>query len=343
MDGDSPPVFHRVHLRVVRPCELFKPHWRQPHAAFPLSRFRLGPPAGPCQYIVNPPSYRRASRWTARDKALAPSSAWRTVLSQPPLQGRERDSRPPCPAAFVHLSPPGRRVSLRPTRSKIAPASLPLLSPGSGVFSSPMRGPAAAEFLSARLPLVVPAASSASAAKSAAVSHSTSRPRCPPEGPRSSAAPPVPTRDVLRISSEAYRWGSSEPLVSALRLSRAGTSASAYRSPSRALTGVSGMPFSPPKRSSAASRTIPQNPEVPTGGPSASPRPAAYRPDSPEPRFCAFSRSSGLRRVPPVGSSPPQPEDSSQAEWSSPKVFSGFPLPSSASSASCCRSSSQPK
>ncbi len=236
--------------------------------------------------MVNPPSYRRASRCTALERARAPSSARRAGLFQPSPQGRGRDSRVSRPGA-PSRPPPLRRAVPAPSRRtgmETPPASPPDFLKEAGPASP------------ARLP---PAAVSAATAASAVSPVPASRLA---EGPSSAVREPVPSPAGPWASSfcrEAAKARTSVP--SSLRGEnpapmppsllgknpapmpppfRAGNSASSPEIPSQWPTGVSQASASPAgRRAFSAAKTVSQAPGAPTRGPPASaPSFAAYRP-----------------------------------------------------------------
>ena len=238
--------------------------------------------------MVNPPSYRRASRCTAVERARAPSSARRAGLFQPSPQGRGRDSRVSRPGAPSRPPPPRRAV---PAPSRRAGMETPPASPPDFLKEAGSASPA-------RLP---PAAvSAASAVRLAAVSPVPASRLA--EGPSSAVREPVPSPAGPWASSfcrEAAKARTSVP--SSLRGEnpapmppsllgenpapmpppfRAGNSASSPEIPSQGPTGVSQAPASPAgRRAFSAAKTVSQAPGAPTRGPPASaPSFAAYRP-----------------------------------------------------------------
>ena len=62
MHRHPPPVLHRADPWIMRPGIFLEPHGRQSHASLPSLN------------TVNPPSYRLASRWKARDTSRGPCS-----------------------------------------------------------------------------------------------------------------------------------------------------------------------------------------------------------------------------------------------------------------------------
>ena len=292
--------------------------------------------AGIRQYMENPPSYRRASRWTARDRALAPSSARRAGLSRPVPQGRDRGSRSSRTALPARPGDPGEAFPGTPRFMEDALSwglSLPPgFSPDSGGPPGPKRGISpAARFSPGALPAYAPpAAASVSSGGPAAVSQGPFSGSRPPEGSWGSAAP-VPPRRSARVSSGALCLGLSGACVSALRPSQ--DRPSPFKNPSQASPGAGKPPDPPPRAVRPASRSISQAPGPPTGGIPVSPRPPAYRPASLEPPSPAFPRPAGLRR--PSSAAPPP--------WRGAPPSFALPPPSRARSAAPCRSSSQPK
>lgn len=226
--------------------------------------------------MVNPPSYRRASRCTALERARAPSSARRAGLSQPSPQGRGRDSRVSRPGAPSRPPPPRRAV---PAPSRRGGMETPPASPPDFLKEA---GPASP----ARLP---PAAvSAASAVRLAAVSPVPASRLA--EGPSSAVREPVPSPAGPWASSLCREAAKARTSVPPSFLGenpapvpppfRAGNSASAPKIPSQGPTGVSQAPASPAgRRAFSAAKTVSQAPGAPTRGPPASvPSFAAYRP-----------------------------------------------------------------
>ena len=226
--------------------------------------------------MVNPPSYRRASRCTALERARAPSSARRAGLSQPSPQGRGRDSRVSRPGAPSRPPPPRRAV---PAPSRRAGMETPPASPPDFLKEA---GPASP----ARLP---PAAvSAASAVRLAAVSPVPASRLA--EGPSSAVREPVPSpagpwasslcREAAKAPASAFLPLRGENPAPVSPPFRAGNSASSPEIPSQGPTGVSQAPASPAgRRAFSAAKTVSQAPGAPTRGPPASaPSFAAYRP-----------------------------------------------------------------
>lgn len=221
--------------------------------------------------MVKPPSYRRASRCTALERARAPSSARRAGLFQPSPQGRGRDSRVSRPGAPSRPPPPRRAV---PAPSRRAGMETPPASPPDFLKEA---GPASP----ARLP---PAAVSAASAVSPAPASRL------PEGPSSAVREPVPSpagpwasslcREAAKAPASAFLPLRGENPAPVSPPFRAGNSASSPEIPSQGPTGVSQAPASPAgRRAFSAAKTVSQAPGAPTRGPPASaPSFAAYRP-----------------------------------------------------------------
>ena len=229
----------------------------------------------------NPPSYRRASRCTALERARAPSSARRAGLSQPSPQGRGRDSRVSRPGAPSRPPPPRRAVPAPSRRGgmKAPPAAPPDLLKETG--PAPPADSSTANPSPARLP---PAAVSAASAVSPAPASRL------PEGPSSAVREPVPSpagpwasslcREAAKAPASAFLPLRGENPASVSPPYRAGNSASSPEIPSQGPTGVSQAPASPAgRRAFSAAKTVSQAPGAPTRGPPASaPSFAAYRP-----------------------------------------------------------------
>ncbi len=231
--------------------------------------------------MVKPPSYRRASRCTALERARAPSSARRAGLFQPSPQGRGRDSRVSRPGAPSRPPPPRRAVPAPSRRGgmKAPPAAPPDLLKETG--PAPPADSSTANPSPARLP---PAAVSAASAVSPAPASRL------PEGPSSAVREPVPSpagpwasslcREAAKAPASAFLPLRGENPAPVSPPFRAGNSASSPEIPSQGPTGVSQAPASPAgRRAFSAAKTVSQAPGAPTRGPPASaPSFAAYRP-----------------------------------------------------------------
>ena len=226
--------------------------------------------------MVNPPSYRRASRCTALERARAPSSARRAGLFQPSPQGRGRDSRVFRPGAPSRPPPPRRAV---PAPSRRGGMETPPASPPDFLKEAGSASPA-------RLP---PAAvSAASAVRLAAVSPVPASRLA--EGPSSAVREPVPSPAGPWASSFCRKAAKARTSVPPSFLGenpapmpppfRAGNSASSPEIPSQGPSAASPAPSSPAgRRAFSAAKTVSQAPGAPTRGPPASaPSFAAYRP-----------------------------------------------------------------